>query len=171
MGQGTSGAPGSSGATRAPGATSESIWPDGAAGAIRVRTRALELNGSSTSSGTASSQSFRSSWQQIVDALDDTADEGAPASTGTGKSRTDAAEESAISSFVKGNPPRDVTASQAIAETLQSINSQFGTGVRDVIEHSRDVSTSSRPQGRRYVGFVQSFGCSSFRTYETECCR
>ncbi len=83
----------------------------------------MELKGGSTSARTTSSQSFRSSLQQMVGALDETADEG-PASTETGKSQTVVSENSVISSCLKGNPTHDETASKSNADTPQSTNIQ-----------------------------------------------
>jgi hypothetical protein len=61
----------------------------------------------------------------MVAALDDSADEKAPTTTEAGRPQTIATDDSAVSSFLKGNPPRMETASQVFTGTLPQPGIQF----------------------------------------------
>ncbi len=75
----------------------------------------------------------------MVAALDDSADETAPATTEGDMSQAIAAEDSAVSSFLKGNLPRLETASEALTEALPQPGIQLAQASA-VLAHSVTVA-------------------------------
>jgi len=98
------------------GAASGAHKPVGAFGAAAGANDAPGPKVSSTSSGITAPESFRSKWQQMVAALDESADESAPAPAAGGTSQASATEDQTVSALLHGKQSIIGTNSQ----TLQS---------------------------------------------------